>query len=64
MTDADRRNTEFVALLEQYCTLGLLLPPGEDIDIHDDAEMANIEMVLAEMNETKIEIDLLLERSR
>lgn len=61
MTEAEQWDIEFVALMERYCALGRLLPAAEDIDTDDDAELAEVKMVLAEMNRTKSEMDVLLE---
>ena len=62
MMDTDQRKTKFIALMERYCALGRLLPAAEDIDTDDDAELAEVKLVLAEMNRTKSEMDALLER--
>jgi hypothetical protein len=61
MTDTDQRKTKLIALVERYCALGRLLPSVEDIDTDDDVELAEVKMVLAEMNRTKSEMDVLLE---
>jgi hypothetical protein len=49
----DRRKIQFVALMERYCQLGRLLPAIEDIDTDDDAQLAEVKTVLAEMAKTK-----------
>jgi hypothetical protein len=61
MTGVDQRKTKLIALVERYCALGRLLPSVEDIDTDDDVELAEVKMVLAEMNRTKSEMDALLE---
>jgi hypothetical protein len=45
----DGRRIHFVSLIERYCKLGRRLPPMEDIDTDDDARLAEIKTVLAEM---------------
>jgi len=62
MTGVDQRKTQFIALVERYCQLGCLLPAVEDINTDDDAALAGIKTVLAEMAKTKTEIDALRER--
>ena len=62
MTDTDQRKIKFTALMERYCALGRLLPAVEDIDTDDEAELAEIRTILAEMKRTKSEMDVLLER--
>ena len=53
MIGTDRRKIQFVALMERYCQLGRLLPAIEDIDTDDDAQLAEVKTVLAEMAKTK-----------
>ena len=58
----DRRKIQFVALMERYCQLGRLLPAIEDIDTDDDAQLAEVKTVLAEMAKTKAQMDALLRK--
>ncbi|MDA9424020.1 hypothetical protein [Bradyrhizobium sp. CCBAU 53380] len=50
---------EFFALMERYIRLGSLLPP-DDVDHIDPAAVPDIKMILAEMNETKAQMDALM----
>jgi len=62
VTGTDRRKIQFLALMERYCQLGRLLPAVEDINTDDDAELAEVKTVLAEMTKTKAEMDALLRK--
>ena len=56
----EQRKAELFALIERYCQLGRLLPAVDSIDTNDEAAIAEIRVVLAEMIKTKAEIDPLL----
>jgi len=60
VTAIDQRQIQFVALMERYCQLGRLLPAVDDIDTDDDAQLAEVRTVLAEMAKTKDQMDALL----
>jgi hypothetical protein len=60
MISADLPKDQFFALVERYCQLGRLLPALADIDTDNDAELAEIKTVLAEMTKAKAQIDALL----
>jgi hypothetical protein len=60
VTAADQCQTQFIELMARYCQLGRLLPAVDDIDTDDDAEMAEVKTVLAEMAKTKAQMDALL----
>jgi hypothetical protein len=49
----DGHRIHFVSLIERFCKLGRRLPPMEDIDTDDDARLAEIKTVLAEMEKQK-----------
>lgn len=53
VTAADQSRTQFIELMARYCQLGRLLPAIEDIDTDDDAQLAEVKTVLAEMAKTK-----------
>ena len=61
MTGINQRQVQFVAPMERYCQLGGLLPAASDFDTDDVAELAQVKTVLAEMENTKTEMDALLE---
>ena len=60
VTGIDQRQIQFVALMERYCQLGRLLPAVDGTD--DDAELAEVQTVLAEMTKTKAQMDALLRK--
>ena len=60
VTGTDRRKVQFVALMERYCQFGRLLPVVDDTD--DDAELAEVKTVLAEMAKTKAQMDARLRK--
>ena len=62
VTAADQCRTQFIELMARYCQLGRLLPTIEDIDTDDDAQLAEVKTVLAEMAKTKAQIDALLRK--
>jgi hypothetical protein len=61
---SERRMAKFFALVKRYNQIGALLPAEEDIDTDDAAQVAEVEVILAEMNKTKAQMDALLERER
>lgn len=62
LTHIDQCKTQFIALVERYCRLGHLLPVLDDINTDNNAELADIKIILSEMAETKAELDALLRR--
>jgi hypothetical protein len=60
MTDVAQRKAQFFKLADRYCELGRLLPALADIDTDNDAELAGIKVILAEMMKAKAQIDTLL----
>lgn len=62
VTAADQGRTQFIELMARYCQLGRLLPAIEDIDTDDDAQLAEVKTVLAEMAKTKTRMDALLRK--
>ena len=60
VTGTDQRQIQFVALMERYCQFGRLLPVVDDTD--DDAELAEVKTVLAEMAKTKAQMDARLRK--
>jgi hypothetical protein len=59
MSDSDADRDRFWALARRYNALGRLLP-REDLDA---ANVAEVRLVLAEMDKTKAEMDMLLARN-
>jgi hypothetical protein len=55
------RKANFFALMERYCELGRLLPTEADLNTDDAVAVAEAKVVLAEMNKTKSEMEVLLE---
>ena len=62
VTGTDQRQIQFVALMERYCQFGRLLPVVDDTDTDDDAELAEVKTVLAEMAKTKAQMDARLRK--
>ena len=61
---SERRMAKFFALVKRYNQIGALLPLEADLDTDDAAQVAEVRMILAEMNKTKAQMDALLERER
>jgi hypothetical protein len=59
MSETDRRAQVF-ALMARYNQLGRLLPEPDDLENGDAAAVSEAKVILAEMNETRAEIDALL----
>jgi hypothetical protein len=57
---SDERKAQFFALAKRFNQLGSLLPDPDDLDTDDVAAMAEAQMVIAEMNKTRAEMDRLL----
>ena len=61
MSSAERK-AKFFALAKRYNQLGCLLPAPGDLDADDVAAMVETQMVIAEMNKTKAEMDAVLDQ--
>lgn len=57
-SEAERKR--FFALMERYCQIASLLPTVEDLDADDEAEMAQVKVILAELAKVKSKIDTML----
>ena len=58
MSSAERK-AKFFALMRRFNQLGCLLPAPEDLDA---AAIGRVELVIAEMNKTKAEMDRVLDQ--
>ena len=59
---SDDRKAKFFALMRRFNQLGCLLPALGDLDADDMAAIAEAEMVIAEMNKTRAEMDAVLDQ--
>jgi len=59
--DEDRKRKYF-ALMERYNQLGHLLPAPDDLDTDDAAAIAEVALILAEMEETQAKMEALSKR--
>jgi hypothetical protein len=57
-----KRRAKFFALVKRLNELGLLLPAPGDLDADDAAGLAEAQMVIAEMNKTRAEMDRVLDQ--
>ena len=60
VSDSDADRDKFWQLAPRYNALGRLLPREEDLDVADGEAVAEVRIVLAEMDKTKAEMDMLL----
>ena len=60
----DDRKRKYFALMERYNQLGRLLPAPGDLDTDDAAAVAEVRLILAEMEKTQARMDALSRRRR
>jgi hypothetical protein len=61
MSDANRK-AQFFTLMRRFNELGCLLPALDDFDTDDAAAVAEAQLVIAEMNKTRSEMDRLIDQ--
>ena len=60
----EQRKAEFFATVARINQLGVLLPKAKDLDPTDAAQIAEAEIILAELNKARAELHAMMERER
>ena len=64
MTHDDERKRKYFALMARFNELGRLLPKPDDLDPDDTAQIAEVRLIIAEMNATQAKMEALSHRRR
>ena len=64
MTHDDERKRKYFALMERFNQLGRLLPAPGDLDPDDATAVAEVRLIIAEMNATQAKMEALSYRRR
>ena len=64
MTHDDERKRKYFALMARFNQLGRLLPAPGDLDPDDAAAIAEVRLIIAEMNATQAKMEALSYRRR
>ena len=64
MMHGDERKRKYFALMARFNQLGRMLPPPHDLDPDDAAAIAEVRLIIAEMNATQAKMEALSHRRR
>ena len=64
MRREEDRKRKYFALMAHFNELGRLLPKPDDLDPDDAAQIAEVQLIIAEMNDTQAKMEALSTRRR
>jgi hypothetical protein len=57
----EQRKAEFFATMKRIIQLGVLLPKAEDLDPNDAAQLAEADIILAEIRKARAELEAMMQ---